>query len=175
MTEGVTAGGSLLFGLLIPNLGETEIFGPICQVWPNRRNGATTPCCGGISRRRRRERKSDIGTVPAVRCEKSGRSVFCSSGAHAQNDRINQAASRGVGRSFDSESFCWIGIFCRTRAAVLMTLLRSTIVGPDSWPPNTCSSSAASGSPLSHIPTPRRRWMPELPGTAKRSLLRVCR
>src|SRR6201982_2201290 len=31
VTEGAPAGGSLLFGLLIPNLGETEIFGPICQ------------------------------------------------------------------------------------------------------------------------------------------------
>src|ERR1700732_2954993 len=31
VTDGVVAGDSLLFGLLIPNLGETEIFGPICQ------------------------------------------------------------------------------------------------------------------------------------------------
>jgi GntR family transcriptional regulator, arabinose operon transcriptional repressor len=31
VTEGMPPGGSLLFGLLIPNLGETEIFGPICQ------------------------------------------------------------------------------------------------------------------------------------------------
>src|SRR5258708_7014269 len=31
VTDGIATGGSLLFGLLIPNLGETEIFGPICQ------------------------------------------------------------------------------------------------------------------------------------------------
>jgi GntR family transcriptional regulator of arabinose operon len=31
VTNGVTPNASLLFGLLIPNLGETEIFGPICQ------------------------------------------------------------------------------------------------------------------------------------------------
>jgi GntR family transcriptional regulator, arabinose operon transcriptional repressor len=31
VTDGFATSGSLLFGLLIPNLGETEIFGPICQ------------------------------------------------------------------------------------------------------------------------------------------------
>jgi GntR family transcriptional regulator, arabinose operon transcriptional repressor len=31
VTDGAAASTSLLFGLLIPNLGETEIFGPICQ------------------------------------------------------------------------------------------------------------------------------------------------
>jgi DNA-binding LacI/PurR family transcriptional regulator len=31
VTDGIATNGSLLFGLLIPNLGETEIFGPICQ------------------------------------------------------------------------------------------------------------------------------------------------
>jgi GntR family transcriptional regulator of arabinose operon len=31
VTQGGAVGASLLFGLLIPNLGETEIFGPICQ------------------------------------------------------------------------------------------------------------------------------------------------
>jgi GntR family transcriptional regulator, arabinose operon transcriptional repressor len=31
VTDGVAVSAGLLFGLLIPNLGETEIFGPICQ------------------------------------------------------------------------------------------------------------------------------------------------
>jgi GntR family transcriptional regulator of arabinose operon len=31
VTNGAATNASLLFGLLIPNLGETEIFGPICQ------------------------------------------------------------------------------------------------------------------------------------------------
>jgi DNA-binding LacI/PurR family transcriptional regulator len=31
VANGATTNASLLFGLLIPNLGETEIFGPICQ------------------------------------------------------------------------------------------------------------------------------------------------
>jgi GntR family transcriptional regulator of arabinose operon len=31
VTDGVATNFSMLFGLLIPNLGETEIFGPICQ------------------------------------------------------------------------------------------------------------------------------------------------
>lgn len=31
VTNGASPSASLLFGLLIPNLGETEIFGPICQ------------------------------------------------------------------------------------------------------------------------------------------------
>jgi GntR family transcriptional regulator, arabinose operon transcriptional repressor len=31
VTDGVATNASLLFGLLIPNLSETEIFGPICQ------------------------------------------------------------------------------------------------------------------------------------------------
>jgi hypothetical protein len=31
MTDGPSARSGLLFGLLIPNLGEAEIFGPICQ------------------------------------------------------------------------------------------------------------------------------------------------
>jgi GntR family transcriptional regulator of arabinose operon len=86
-------GGSLLFGLLIPNLGETEIFGPICQGMAEcaqRRNhallwGDTTPS----------PEEKETQTLDLCRqyvAKKVAGVFFAPLERTPQNDRINQAA-----------------------------------------------------------------------------------
>jgi GntR family transcriptional regulator, arabinose operon transcriptional repressor len=93
VTEGVVAGASLLFGLLIPNLGETEIFGPICQGMAEssqRRKhallwGDTTPS----------EEGKEIQTLDLCRqyvAKKVAGVFFAPLERTPENDRINQAA-----------------------------------------------------------------------------------
>jgi GntR family transcriptional regulator of arabinose operon len=93
VTDGVAAGASLFFGLLIPNLGETEIFGPICQAMAEssqRRKhallwGDTTPSAEG----------KEIQTLDLCRqyvAKKVGGVFFAPLERTPQNDRINQAA-----------------------------------------------------------------------------------
>ena len=48
----------LLFGLVIPNLGETEIFEPICTASPRRPRRAGTHCSGRTPTKARRAAKS---------------------------------------------------------------------------------------------------------------------
>jgi len=93
VTESDSAGGSLLFGLLIPNLGETEIFGPICQgmaessqqhnhalLW-----GDITPSPG--------EKESQTWELCRQYVAKKVAGVFFAPLERTpQNDRINQAA-----------------------------------------------------------------------------------
>jgi GntR family transcriptional regulator of arabinose operon len=93
VTDDVVAGASLLFGLLIPNLGETEIFGPICQGMAEscqRRKhallwGDTTPAPEG----------KEIQTLDLCRqyvSKKVAGVFFAPLERTPQNDRINQAA-----------------------------------------------------------------------------------
>jgi GntR family transcriptional regulator of arabinose operon len=93
VTDGAAAGASLLFGLLIPNLGETEIFGPICQgmaessqrhkhalLW-----GDTTPSQEG----------KEVQTLELCRqyvAKKVAGVFFAPLERTPQNDRINQAS-----------------------------------------------------------------------------------
>ncbi|MBV9106363.1 MAG: GntR family transcriptional regulator [Verrucomicrobia bacterium] len=93
VADGVRAGASLLFGLLIPNLGETEIFGPICQGMAEscqRRNhallwGDTTPS----------EEGKEFQTLELCRqyvAKKVAGVFFAPLERTPQNDRINEAA-----------------------------------------------------------------------------------
>ncbi len=78
VTDGIAAGASILFGLLIPNLGETEIFGPICQGMAESSQRRKHALLWGDTRAfPGRERNADTGPVPAIRCQKGGRGVFC--------------------------------------------------------------------------------------------------
>jgi GntR family transcriptional regulator, arabinose operon transcriptional repressor len=92
VTDGVATNASLLFGLLIPNLSETEIFGPICQgmaescqlhkhalLW-----GDTTPA----------PEAKEAQTVELCRqyvAKKVAGVFFAPLERTPQNDRINQA------------------------------------------------------------------------------------
>ncbi len=93
VADGAAAGASLLFGLLIPNLGETEIFGPICQGMAEssqRRKhallwGDTTASAEG----------KEIQTLDLCRqyvAKKVAGVFFAPLERTPQNDRINQAA-----------------------------------------------------------------------------------
>jgi GntR family transcriptional regulator, arabinose operon transcriptional repressor len=93
VTEGAAAQDSLLFGLLIPNLGETEIFGPICQGMAEssqRRKhallwGDTTPSPEG----------KETQTLDLCRqyvAKKVAGVFFAPLERTPQNDRINRAA-----------------------------------------------------------------------------------
>jgi GntR family transcriptional regulator, arabinose operon transcriptional repressor len=93
VTKDAPAGGSLLFGLLIPNLGETEIFGPICQGMAEssqRRNhallwGDITPSPG--------EKESQTLELCRQYVAKKVAGVFFAPLERTpQNDRINRAA-----------------------------------------------------------------------------------
>ena len=93
VTDGADVNGGMLFGLLIPNLGETEIFGPICQgmaescqlrkhalIW-----GDTTPG----------PEAKEIQTLELCReyvAKKVAGVFFAPLEWTPQNDRINQAA-----------------------------------------------------------------------------------
>jgi GntR family transcriptional regulator, arabinose operon transcriptional repressor len=93
VTDGNATNGNLLFGLLIPNLGETEIFGPICQgmaescqlhkhalLW-----GDTTPA----------PEEKEAQTLELCRqyiVKKVAGVFFAPLEWTPQNDRINQAA-----------------------------------------------------------------------------------
>ncbi len=92
VTDGVTRNAGMLFGLLIPNLGETEIFGPICQgmaescqlhkhalIW-----GDTTPA----------PEEKEMQTLELCRqyvAKKVAGVFFAPLEWTPQNDRINQA------------------------------------------------------------------------------------
>jgi GntR family transcriptional regulator, arabinose operon transcriptional repressor len=92
VTDDVEANASMLFGLLIPNWGETEIFGPICQgmaescqrrkhalVW-----GETTPV----------SEAKEVQTLELCRqyvAKKVAGVFFAPLECTPQNDRINQA------------------------------------------------------------------------------------
>lgn len=52
----------LSFGLLIPDLGETEIFEPICRGSPRRNSFASMPCCGGAVGTRRYQKRTAPGS-----------------------------------------------------------------------------------------------------------------
>ena len=93
VSDGVASGASLLFGLLIPNLVETEIFGPICQGMAEssqRRKhallwGDTTPSPEG----------KEVQTLNLCRqyvAKKVAGVFFAPLERTPQNDRINQAA-----------------------------------------------------------------------------------
>jgi GntR family transcriptional regulator of arabinose operon len=93
VTEGVPSGGSLLFGLLIPNLGETEIFGPICQGMAEsaqRRNHALL--WGDITPSSTEKESQTLDLCRQYVAKKVAGVFFAPLERTPQNDRINQAA-----------------------------------------------------------------------------------
>ena len=74
----------LLFGLLIPNLGDTEIFGPICQGMsqaPQARKNALL--WGNIAAGCGDEGRADLAALPTIHRKKGRRCLLCSTRANS--------------------------------------------------------------------------------------------
>ena len=112
VTDGIAAGASLLFGLLIPNLGETEIFGPICQGYGGIFSAAQArPAVGRHGAFPGRERNADLDLCRQYVAKKVAGVFFAPLGAAPQNDRI----IRRRWRCWPKPAFlscCSIEVFC---------------------------------------------------------------
>jgi len=82
VTQGAAVGASLLFGLLIPNLGETEIFGPICQGMAESSQQRKHALLWGDTTPTSEEKETQtLDLCRQYAAKKSGWGVFCPPGA----------------------------------------------------------------------------------------------
>src|SRR3984893_13400113 len=93
VTQGGAVGASLLFGLLIPNLGETEIFGPICQGMAESSQQRKHALLWGDTTPTSEEKETQTLDLCRQYAAKKVAGVFFAPLERTpQNDRINQAA-----------------------------------------------------------------------------------
>ena len=123
---------ALSFGLLIPDLGETEIFEPICQgmmASPLAREHALV--WGSVTaRRERRPRRARLAALPAVhRPEGVGR-VLRAARADAGQGRGQPPHRAGARRRRASRSSCSTARWSRIRGAATTTWSASTTGAP---------------------------------------------
>ena len=111
---------ALSFGLLIPDLGETEIFEPICQGMMA--SPLARRACARVGQRTRREieGRARLGSVQAVHRSQSVRGLLRSARAHRRPGCSEPGGSRRRWTMRASRSCCWIAPCCRIRSAVTM-------------------------------------------------------
>ena len=90
---------ALLFGLLIPDLGETEIFEPICQGIAGAPQTSRTRCCGVTTDPRALREAAGSAPVPSVHRTQSIGSVFrAARDGRRLTTKSNLTISRAAGK-----------------------------------------------------------------------------
>ena len=145
------------FGLLIPDLGETEIFEPICQGMMASPLAREHALLWGSAERRRRTAEARVAAVPAVHRAAASSGVFF---APLELTPAGTTSTARIAQALDAARHPVVlldrAVRAVSRSAAATISSASTTGAPATWSPSTCCASAPPRSRSSRVPDAAR-------------------